>query len=215
MAMMQPISGLTEFIAALSALERGQDAGYPFYCALLYTVEDGLDERIAQFVADHWWELDDMTGDECLVFVVGDRDEEQVVGGRRFAPREVYSIARELGAKPDVLPCACFFVDPSTSREVLRLRLRDYLPPPERRAEDDLTRAFRGIAAALQSCAAEASETRLACLRAELTEQHSRLLGRQSPAEQASHASGGSFERVLASGASIASSIATVLGIVL
>ena len=59
-----------------------------------------------------------MTGEDCLVFVVGDRDQEQVVGGRRFAAREAYSIGRELGAKPDVLPCAYFFVDPATSRDV-------------------------------------------------------------------------------------------------
>ena len=120
--MMEPLTGLTELIAVLSALERGEKAGFPIYCALLFTAEDGLDEQISRFVGQHWSELDDMTGDDCLVFVVGDRDPEQVIGGRRFAPREVYSIARELGARADALPCACFFVDPSSSREVLRVR---------------------------------------------------------------------------------------------
>jgi hypothetical protein len=215
MAMMQPLSGLTEFIAVLSALERGEDAGFPIYCALLFTVEEGLDEQIARYVGQHWNELDDMTGDDCLVFVVGDRDAEQVIGGRRFAAREVYSIARELGARADALPCACFFVDPAASREVLRVRLRDYLPPLETRAQDDLTRGFRGIGAALQTCAGRDSPQRLQCLRGELIEQHRRLTGGGDVPDPENRDRAESFQRVLASGASIASSVATVLGLVL
>lgn len=213
--MMQPISGLTDFLAVLSALERGEDAGFPIYCALLFTSEEGLDQRIGVFVAEHWWELDDMTANDCLVFVIGDRDHEQVLGGRQFTPNEVYSVARELGAKADVLPCACFFVDPSTSRDVLRLRLRDYLPPSEPSGDGDLTRGFRAIGSALQSCAQCPVDERLDCLRAQLIEQHRRLVGDRESDAAGSQESGRSFERVLASGASIASSIATVLGIVL
>lgn len=215
MAMMQPLSGLTEFIAVLSALERGEDAGFPFYCALLFTLEEGLDQQIARFVGQRWRELDDMTGDDCLVFVIGDRDPEQVVGGRRFAVGEVYSIARELGARPDALPCACFFVDPAASREVLRVRLRDYLPPPESRAEDDLTRGFRGLGAALQTCAGRPSQQRLQCLRAELLDQHMWLARERDLTSPDPRESGESFQRVLTTGASIASSVATVLGLVL
>jgi hypothetical protein len=212
--MMQPISGLTEFLALLSRLERGEAGGFPIYCALLFTTEGGLDERIAHFVADHWWELDDMTADDCLVFVVGDRDQEQVVGGRRLVPSEIYSVARELGARADVLPCACFFVEPASSRDVLRLRLRDYIPGADPPAEDDLTRAFRAVGSALQTCATRPADQRLDCLRAELTHQHERLVGDRGstggPAQSLGRA-----ERVLASGASVAASIATVLGIVL
>ena len=206
MAMMQPVSGLSEFVAALAQIHHGERSPYPFYCALLYTVAEGVDADLARFVDENWAELDAMTGDHCLVFVIGDTRDEPAVGDRPFSAKEVYRVADELGVRAGALPCAAFFADPGGSREVLRLRLREYLP------EGHLMAPFRGIASALQRCDGD-----LDCLRRELVAERERLDGDPSAREQLESAAAttAAVEKVVVGGSTIATTVLTVLGLVL
>jgi hypothetical protein len=211
--MWEPIRGLSEFLAVLERLESGELSPYPFYCALLYTVAAGMDAELAQFVDANWDELDGMTADNCLVFVVGDKRTEAAAGHRAFTVQEVYRIAEELGVKPRALPCAAFFTDPGHSREVLRLRVGDYLPPPYAGdAGDRLTTAFRGIASALGSCAQRDQRTRMDCLRTELTKEHAALAPGPSGREQlqAAASTTAALEKVVVSGTTIATTVLRV-----
>lgn len=213
--MWEPIRGLSEFLAVLERLESGELSPYPFYCALLYTVASGVDAELAQFVDANWDELDGMTADNCLVFVLGDKRTEVAAGHRAFTVQEVYRLAGELGVKPRALPCAAFFTDPGHSREVLRLRVGDYLPdatagkPGER-----LTTAFRGIASALATCAAREQRTRLDCLRTELKREHDAFVPGPSGREQleAAASTTEALEKVVVSGTTIATTVLRVLG---
>ena len=109
MAVMEPVTGLQQFLTVLTELRFGQREGYPFYCALLYTVAAGLDADLARYVDEHEEELDAMTGDKCLVFRVGDVRSEPAAGHRPFSSHEVYRIAELLGVPARSLPCAVFF----------------------------------------------------------------------------------------------------------
>jgi hypothetical protein len=66
MAMMEPVRGLSQFVAVLADLRDGARSPYPFYCALLYTVAEGIDAELAAYVDAHCDELDAMTGDRGL-----------------------------------------------------------------------------------------------------------------------------------------------------
>src|SRR5437764_5143276 len=72
MAVMEPVSSLSQFLTVLTELRLGQRARYPFYCALLYTTAEGMDAALGRYVDRNWEELDAMTGETCLVFVLGD-----------------------------------------------------------------------------------------------------------------------------------------------
>lgn len=73
----------------LGKIERGEHPPYPFYCALLYTVSEGLDARLSEYVDQNWDELDSMTGSSCLVLFVGagPRADSEA---QPFAQKEVY-----------------------------------------------------------------------------------------------------------------------------
>jgi hypothetical protein len=183
MAVMEPVTGLQQFLTVLAELRFGQREGYPFYCALLYTVAAGLDADLARYVDEHEEELDAMTGDRCLVFRVGDVRAEPAAGHRPFATHEVYRIAELLGVSQRSLPCAVFFAEPDASRELLTLRLASFVraEPTGETSAQTLNRAFRGIATALDDCSRLPVDERLACLRASLRAEHERLGGREAP----------------------------------
>jgi hypothetical protein len=213
--MWEPIRGLSEFLAVLHRLESGELSPFPFYCALLYTVAGGVDAELARFVDTNWDELDGMTGDNCLVFVLGDARDEAAAGHRPFTVQEVYRVAEELGVKPRALPCAAFFTEPARSREVLRLRIGEYLPDGSAGAAGErLTTAFRGIASALSSCVRDDRRGELDCLRTELGKEHARFAGRPSGREQleAAASTTEALEKVVVSGATIATTVLRALG---
>ena len=66
-----PVHGLADFLARTAEIERGDVRPFPTYCALLYTTEKGTDEAIARYVSESFGELHAMTGNDCLVFLVG------------------------------------------------------------------------------------------------------------------------------------------------
>ena len=112
MAVMEPLSSLSQFLSVLAELRFGQRAPYPFYCALLYTTAEGMDAELGRYVDRNWEELDAMTGESCLVFVLGDLRYEPAAGHRPFSSREVYRVAEHLGVRASALPCAAFFSRP-------------------------------------------------------------------------------------------------------
>jgi hypothetical protein len=221
MAMMEPLSGLSQFLSVLTELRLGERSPFPFYCCLLYTVADGLDTDLARYVDANWEEMDAMTGDSCLVFVVGDRKTEAAAGHKPFSPQEVYRIADHLGVRPTALPCAAFFADPEGSREMLRVRLTDYIGHIGHIESNvdgaTLTRAFRSMSSALTRCSAMPAETRLDCLRRELIQEQELAFGPKpsSAGERLSSAAStvGSVEQVVVGGATIATTVLRLLGI--
>jgi hypothetical protein len=218
MAMMEPLSGLSQFVSVLTELRLGERSPFPFYCALLYTVAEGLDTDLARYVDSNWEEMDAMTAETCLVFVVGDRQTEAAAGHKPFSAQEVYGIADHLGVRPTALPCAAFFAEPDASREVLRVRLADYLGHIEGQASGaTLTRAFRSMSAALARCTAISTATRLDCLRSELIREQQLAFGQPHPSsgERLSSAvsSVDSVEKVIVGGATIATTVLRLLGI--
>lgn len=207
----EPLGSLEAFLAALEDIEAGQKPAYPFYCALIYTAAGGADARISDYLAASWEELDGLTGDKCLVFLIADRAPRPIVRDRPFTPAEVYRVADELGVRASALPCAAFFVDPATSRELLRVQLGKYLPADPDHAI--LTDAFRGIADALHRCRPASQSTRLDCLRAELIEEHEHLMPAVSTGQRLQEAGAWSdaLQKVVTVGASIAAVIAGVV----
>jgi hypothetical protein len=220
MAMMEPVSGLSEFVSVLAELRYGERSQYPFYCALLYTVAEGIDADLARYVDANWDELDAMTGDRCLVFVIGDVRDEAAAGHRPFSSAEVYRVADHLGVRPSTLPCAAFFARPDSSREVLRLRLVDYVADLGGKTQTEtLTRAFRGMAAAVASCSPLSTDDRLDCLRRELLAERARIVGVKPSSSSERLRSAGetveSVEKVVVKGTSIATAVLGVLGLAL
>jgi hypothetical protein len=207
----EPLGSLEAFVAVLSEIERGDRPPYPFYCALLYTTAGGTDARVSEYLESNWQDLDGMTGDRCLVFLIADNAPIPIVRGREFTPTEVYRVADELGIRASSLPCAAFFADPAGSRELLRVKLSEYLPPEA--TGPTFTSAFRGIADALNRCRPLDRDGRLDCLRAELVEEHKRLQPGPSADERVQQAGqrADSLQKVLTLGTSIAAVIGGVL----
>jgi hypothetical protein len=211
-AMMEPLSGLSDFLSILAELRFGQRSTFPFYCALLYTIAEGLDAELARYVDADWDELDGMTGEHCLVFVIGDARTEAAAGHRPFTPAEVYRVAEHLGVGPSSLPCAAFFTSPETSQEVLRIRLADYLlaasdgaTPPE-----TLHQGFRRLAAAVRHCGGLPEGERLSCLRERLVAEHERLFGAPPPSAGERLQTAGNYAGALAKVVTVASPLAAV-----
>jgi hypothetical protein len=217
MAMMEPVTGLSEFLTVLAELRFGQRSPYPFYCALLYTVAEGLDAQLATYIEENWDELDAMTGDRCLVFTVGDVREEPAAGHRAFSPREIYRIADHLGVQASALPCAAFFSRLEDSRDVVRVRFADYLRLAGASGAPALTRAFRAITSAIGRCSDLPSDQRLDCLREKLVHEHEKAFPSTSPTVderlESAATTVGSVEKVVVSGTTIASTVLRVLGI--
>lgn len=218
MAMMEPVSGLSEFLTVVAELRFGQRSLYPFYCALLYTVAEGADADLARYIEENWDELDAMTGDRCLVFTVGDVHPEPAAGYRAFSPQEIYRLADHLGVRATALPCAAFFSELEDSREVIRVRLAHYVGWSSGTTNGPtFTRAFRTITTALSQCSDRPFPGRLDCLRDALVREHELAFPSESPTAadrlDAAASAVGSVEKVLVSGTTIATTVLRALGI--
>jgi hypothetical protein len=127
---------------------------------LLYTPVNGLDARLHEYVRDHWWLLNRLTGESCLLVALEDPE------GRRpiedFNPGDVYDIARYLGVAVSALPCVIFFAAPAERSETLVLKLKEFLPGDV--DENGLTDFFRDVQALVDGCAERGGEERLGCL---------------------------------------------------
>jgi hypothetical protein len=153
-----PVYGLEDF---LQLLEDGDF--YPFYSVILYTPENGLDQRLHDYVEQHWRLLNRLTGDNSLLAALEDRGGDRSISA--FRPEEVYDIARELGVSVAAVPALVFFTSPKDRSETLVLRLGDFLPADV--SDAGLTDFFRSLAGLVDRCAGGADADRLDCLRKE------------------------------------------------
>jgi len=160
MAMAAPIHGLEDFVRLF---DEGHDV-YPYYSVILYTPQNGLDQRLHEYVVSHWNYLNRLTGDSSLLAALEDRDRERAIDD--FRPEEVYDIARELGVSVGDLPALVFFTSPRDRRDTLVVKLGEFLPTDV--ADDDLTDFFRSLAAIVDRCAERDEGERLACLRRQI-----------------------------------------------
>src|SRR5919202_280197 len=139
-----------------------QSAPYPFYCVLLYTPLNGLDQRLHAYVTSHWRFLNRLTGDNCLVFALEDTDRGITID--QFTPEDVYTIARALGVEVRDLPCMVFFTDPQNRNDTLAVRLSALLPKPNQLTDDDLSTFFKDVQTIVDTCSPEDVSTGLQCL---------------------------------------------------
>ena len=157
MAMMRSIS-LKDFVHNID-----REDTYPFYCVLLYTPKNGLDERMHKYVNSRWTYLNSLTGTSCLMFAIEDID--RGISIEKFKPEEVYDIARLLGVSVQSLPCVVFFTEPKKRNETLILKLHDFFPEPKTVTDDEVTSFFRAVQSVIDTCTAGNAESRLQCLR--------------------------------------------------
>ena len=136
---------------------------YPFYCVLLYTPMNGLDERMHHYAISHWPLLNQLTGYSCLLIAVEDPFHNQEI--QNFRAEDVYQIARYLGAPVNTMPCMVFFVDPQNRNDTLILNLREFFPDPAKVTDDQVTSFLRALQSIIDSCAERDSGFRLECLR--------------------------------------------------
>jgi hypothetical protein len=162
MAMAEPIYGLEDFVRLF---EQSAEL-YPYYSVILYTPQNGLDERLHEYVAGHWDLLNRLTGDSSLLAALENRDVNR--GIEDFRPEEVYDIARELGVSVADVPALVFFSSPHERDDILVLKVGEFLPSDV--TDEHLTDFFRSLSAIVDSCAGGAEPDRLDCLRRNLKE---------------------------------------------
>jgi hypothetical protein len=157
MAMMDgtPIGNLADFRAALQDPEP-----YPFYAVILYTAKNSADQAVREYVRSHWYEIDALTGRDCLVFVLENRDDQAI---ENFRPQDVYLIAEHLGVDKATVPGVVFFTDPRERPEFVALRFRELLADGV--SDDELTALLRDVADVLARCSPLPADKRLAALR--------------------------------------------------
>jgi hypothetical protein len=167
-------------VGSLQEIQDRRSPAYPFYCAALYTPEPGLDRELHATTVEGAYYLDRQTGENCLLLLVEDPEvvrgrwpwraaqiEEATARERRpVRPEGVYDIARALGVAFESLPALVFFTEPAARRDGLQLKLAEFLPA-ERRSED-LVKAYRAIADALERRASAPQDQRLNLLRNDL-----------------------------------------------
>ncbi len=164
MAMMRPTYSLRAFE---SELESEDLPRFPVYAMLLYTPQDGLDERLHTYIRSHWEMMDGLTGANWGLPLIEDLNP----AGHpieEFRPGDVYEIARLLGISVADVPSLVFFTDPRERRETLVLKLKELLPPPTELTDDHLTAFFRDTAAVVDRCVGRPASSRLNCLRDDL-----------------------------------------------
>jgi hypothetical protein len=132
----------------LDLLEGGDH--YPYYSVLLYTPQNGLDQRLHEYVDQHWHYINRLTGENSMLVALEKRARGRAISD--FRPEEVYDIARELGVSVADVPALVFFTAPKKRADTLVLRLGDFLPPDV--SDADLTDFFRSLAAIVDECAA-------------------------------------------------------------
>jgi hypothetical protein len=81
-AVISPVYGLEDF---LYLLEDGDY--YPYYSVILYTPQNGLDERLHEYVDKHWRDLNRLTGSNSLLVALENRQRDRAIGD--FRPEEV------------------------------------------------------------------------------------------------------------------------------
>jgi hypothetical protein len=154
---MNPIRNLNEVLKHWDVFENECRSVYAFF---LYTSED---KNLAKYVHEHFVELDKLSGEDYLIFLVEQPPDswngcerakrywsadataarsDSYVGyfneGMPYDPAEVYAIARFLGVRADKLPALVFF------RNILDKHLLVY--PLDRPASDEsLTQEFRAL----------------------------------------------------------------------
>ena len=156
-----PVYGLEDF---LQLLEDGDF--YPYYSVILYTPQNGLDQRLHEYVEHQWSFLNRLTGENSILAALEDRDRDRSI--EDFRPEEVYDIARELGVSVADLPALVFFTSPKERSDTLALRLGDFLPSDV--SDGDLTDFFRSLAALVDSCVERGGADRLGCLGRQIAE---------------------------------------------
>ena len=155
-----PVYGLEDL---LRLLEEGDF--YPYYSVILYTPENGLDQRLHEYVDKHWSFLNRLTGENSLLAALEDRERDRAI--KDFRPEEVYDIARELGVSVAAVPALVFFISPKDRADTLVLSLGDFLPADV--SDADLTDFFRSLTTIVDSCAER--DDRLDCLRRGIAEE--------------------------------------------
>jgi hypothetical protein len=153
---MLPARGLEDF---LSLLEDGDF--YPYYSVILYTPQNGLDQRLHEYVEQQWSFLNRLTGEKSLLAALEDRERDRSIDD--FRPEEVYDIARELGVSIDAVPALVFFASPKERDDTLVLRLGEFVPADV--SDADLTDFFRSLGSIVDRCADQGEADRLDCLR--------------------------------------------------
>lgn len=138
-----PAAPLTMLNDRLAAISSGREKAFPLYCVLLYTRDRGIDGALHRYVRDKWYDLDSLTGENCLMFAVAAIG---LPGQDAARPRDVHALARGLGVPVDQLPCAVFFDAPDASRASKVVPFRSFLPVRSRYRHDDFLRAFRAFA---------------------------------------------------------------------
>src|SRR3954452_761455 len=156
MAMAAPIYGLEDFVRLFD-----ENVDYfPFYSVILYTPQNGLDQRLHEYVSSHWNFLNRLTGETSLLAALESRDHDRSISD--FRPEEVYDIARELGVPVNAVPALVFFTAAKDRDATLVLKLGEFLSPTV--TDEELTDFFRGLAAVVDICAARDEGEQLACL---------------------------------------------------
>ncbi len=196
MKRVERISSVADFQRHIDDIRHGRRDSYPFYLALLYTTEPGIDADLHRWIAAHWEELDLMTLRGGLVFAFPE-----------FASHApMYEVARELGVAPDQMPCGVVFADPERTEDQLIVPWSRLLPSGY--TDTDVTAAFRLIASAFGRCASEPLDERLRCFQGSLDASH-----RAEPSRSASTASGEALLQRAVSGASIISALAAIVAL--
>ena len=157
-----PVYGLEDFVRLL---EDGDF--YPYYSIILYTPQNGLDQRLHEYVEQHWSFLNRLTGENSLLAALEDRDRDRPI--EDFRPEEIYDIARELGVSVAAVPAIVFFTSPKDRSDILVVRLGDFLPADV--SDADLTDFFRSLAALVDGCAQRAAADRLECLSRQIADE--------------------------------------------
>jgi hypothetical protein len=157
MAMAAPIYGVEDFVRLFD-----ENVDYfPFYSVILYTPQNGLDQRLHEYVSSHWNFLNRLTGESSLLAALESRDHDRSISD--FRPEEVYDIARELGVPVNAVPALVFFTAARDRDATLVLRLGQFLSSTV--TDEELTDFFRGLAAVVDICADRDEGERLECLR--------------------------------------------------
>lgn len=148
--------------------------GKLWFGIILYTDED---KNLANFVRLHFRELHEMSGENCLFFVIEKPDDKWIpdvkeklgslagkyldalwdrLGTETFQPfdkTKSYEIARQFNVKPSQLPCVIFFTDLKT-RESLPIPINNFVKFPKAE-NDEYTLFFRTIFSCVQNVPAK------------------------------------------------------------
>lgn len=144
--------------------------GSLWFGVILYTDED---ENLVRFVRLYFRELLEMSGDNCLFFIIEKPDEKWIpdikeklgslggkyfdalwerLGTETFQPFDrvkSYEIARQFNVKPSLLPCVILFTELKT-REALPIAINSFIKT-KKADNDEYTAFFRTLFSCVQS----------------------------------------------------------------